>query len=250
MKNAIVIGGEKGGTGKTTTSINLAIMEAIAGKEVVLIDADKQRSSAKFFDRRNGQNILPQISCVNILGKNLHSEIDRLASKFDSVIIDVGGRDSVELRSSLIAKSVSHWYSPIQPTDLDMDTLETLNELTSISLTYNPNLITKIILNGCSTHVKIKTKDEAKEIIDQSFEYLGVCNTSLGHRVAYQYSISNCKSVVEFEADEFSKLAPYRAKSYPHKASNEIIALYNEIMDNTFQPLIPEVNNQENIEVA
>ena len=247
MSNTIVIGGEKGGTGKTTTSINMVIMRALMGYDVLLIDADKQRSSAKFFERRNGEKILPTVSCVNILGKHLNSEIERLSSRFDTILVDVGGRDSVELRSALISSPVKYWFSPIQPSDLDMDTLETLDELASISSNYNQNLEAKIILNSCPTHAQIKTKDDAREIIEESFSNLKVCDSTIGHRVAFQYSISHCKSVVEFESAEYQKLPPYRAKSYVHKGSNEMISLYNEIFDEPFKSLIP---NETSIDTA
>lgn len=243
----IVVGGEKGGTGKSTTAIQFAIMLTLMNKDVIVVDADKQRSIAKFFDRRNGENIHPLLSCVSILGKHLNSEIERLANRFEYIIVDVGGRDSVELRSALVAKGVNLWLSPLQPTDLDMDTLETLNELAAISSTYNPDLTTKIILNSCPTHSKIKTVDEAKDIIKESFEFLDVCNTTLGHRVAYQYSVSNQLSVVEFEHQEYKKLPSYRAKSFLHKASNEITDLYNEVID---EPFVPLIQSKENVGVA
>ena len=57
MNNVIVVGGEKGGTGKTTISVNMAMMSALMSKDVLFIDADKQRSGAKFFDR---SKILPR----------------------------------------------------------------------------------------------------------------------------------------------------------------------------------------------
>ena len=40
----ILIGGEKGGTGKTTLATNLATMHALNGKDVLLVDTDKQFS--------------------------------------------------------------------------------------------------------------------------------------------------------------------------------------------------------------
>lgn len=36
----IICGGIKGGGGKTTTALNLAIMRGLAGNEVLLVDAD------------------------------------------------------------------------------------------------------------------------------------------------------------------------------------------------------------------
>lgn len=234
MSKVIVMGGEKGGTGKTTIAVNIAIMRALTQHDVLFIDADKQRSGAKFFDRRNGNGVKPEITCVNILGKHLNSELDRMASRYENIIVDVGGRDSVELRSALVAKSVSNWYSPIQPSEFDMDTLETIEELSELSQTFNPNLKTNIILNACSTHAQTKTTEEAKTVIKESFPNLYICKTTIGHRVSFKYSISNSWSVVEFEADEYRKLPPYRAQKYLHKASNDMISLYKEIYNEDF----------------
>ena len=39
----ILIGGEKGGTGKTTIATNLAALRAMAGRDVLLVDTDPPR---------------------------------------------------------------------------------------------------------------------------------------------------------------------------------------------------------------
>ena len=44
----IAVLSQKGGSGKTTLSINLAIAAAKAGKQVVLIDIDPQQSAARW----------------------------------------------------------------------------------------------------------------------------------------------------------------------------------------------------------
>lgn len=240
MANCILFGGEKGGVGKSTIAANIAIMSALMGNDTLFIDTDKQRSTAKFFERRTEKALAPKIPCVHIMGKYLHSEIESLASKYEVIIIDAGGRDSVELRSAMVSPVVSKLYSPLQPSEFDMDTLETIDELTELSRTYNPNLRTFILLNMCHTHTKITTTDEAKEIIREAFsENLQLCPITLGHRVSYQYSISHSKSVVEYEAEEIKRLPPYQAKKYLHKASNEMSALYSHIFNQSFKSLIP-----------
>lgn len=42
----ILIGGEKGGTGKTTLATNLATLQGLKGRKVVLIDTDIQASAS------------------------------------------------------------------------------------------------------------------------------------------------------------------------------------------------------------
>ena len=48
----VTIGSNKGGTGKTTTAINIAVALALTGKDICLVDADFQRSSSKWHQDR------------------------------------------------------------------------------------------------------------------------------------------------------------------------------------------------------
>ena len=47
---------QKGGSGKTTLSINLAIAGTLKGKSVVVIDLDPQQSAARWARLRSGDN--------------------------------------------------------------------------------------------------------------------------------------------------------------------------------------------------
>ena len=49
----ILIGCNKGGAGKTTTATNLAVGLAIKGKDVCIVDADPQRSAARWYQDRD-----------------------------------------------------------------------------------------------------------------------------------------------------------------------------------------------------
>jgi len=240
----ILFGGEKGGTGKSTIAMNIAIMSSLMEHDVLFIDTDKQRSTAKWFARRNEKENLPIIPCVHIMGKFLHSEIESLASRYEVIIIDAGGRDSVELRSAMVCPVVTKLYSPLRPSEFDLDTVETLDELTELSLTYNQNLQTSILFNMCPSHAKTTTVEEAKDVIEETFsDNLCISPITIAHRVAYQHSVSHSKSVVEYEADEIKRLPPYQARKYLYKASKELMALYREIFNEQFTPLIRENTN-------
>ena len=97
-----LIGGTKGGTGKSTITSNLAVMLAAQGKDVLVVDADDQNSLSDFTELRKltfpeG----PQFTCIPLLGAAVRTEVQRLAPKFDHVLIDAGGSDSNSQRAAL-----------------------------------------------------------------------------------------------------------------------------------------------------
>ena len=75
----IVLGGEKGGTGKTILAVNLAAMRATAGHTVVLIDGDKQGSAAMWSLIREENGIKPSVPAVRKFGSELRFEALELA---------------------------------------------------------------------------------------------------------------------------------------------------------------------------
>ena len=91
----ILIGGEKGGTGKTTIAINLATLHALNGKDILLVDTDKQGSANSWAESRDEEQQLPRITCIQKFGKNLARDIKDLEPRYEDIIIDAGGRDSM-----------------------------------------------------------------------------------------------------------------------------------------------------------
>ena len=95
----ISIVNEKGGSGKTTLAVNLSARLAEDGDNVLLIDADPQKSTEVFSDMRSQSGLKPLFSNVSRTGVSLGDEIERMNKSFDSIIIDTGGRDSKEMTS-------------------------------------------------------------------------------------------------------------------------------------------------------
>ena len=87
----VLLGGEKGGTGKSTMATNLAAIHAINGNDVILVDADKQASSAAWAALRDENGLTPRVPCVQKLGKTLHVEVKELERRYQTVIVDCGG---------------------------------------------------------------------------------------------------------------------------------------------------------------
>jgi chromosome partitioning protein len=83
----IAIMTSKGGTGKTTTAINLGHCLALSGKKVLLIDCDSQGNVGMAFDEK------PQKGLAELL---LMGEVDIVKVRTNLYFIDSGGKRLVE----------------------------------------------------------------------------------------------------------------------------------------------------------
>ena len=135
----ILFGAEKGGTGKTTLAVNFAVMLGLYGRDVLLVDTDKQGSASFWSNIRDESGVLPRIPCIQSFGKSLAKNILDFSQRYEDIVIDAGGRDSMELRYSLgVAGSI---VIPIQPTQFDLMTLGQMSKLVEQAQVLNPDLV-------------------------------------------------------------------------------------------------------------
>ena len=104
----IVVGGIKGGSGKTTVAANLAVIRSSKSKDVLLNDADDQGTATDFTVLRNEQLIKgADYTSIKLSGSAVRTEVLRLSDKFKDIIIDTGGRDTISQRAALsVARSI------------------------------------------------------------------------------------------------------------------------------------------------
>ena len=87
----LTVGNTKGGVGKTTIAVNLAIARALAGRDVWLIDGDRQGTAQTAISIRAESGRVPGIACATYSdGATLRSQVQQQATKFDEIIIDAG----------------------------------------------------------------------------------------------------------------------------------------------------------------
>ncbi len=145
----ILIGGEKGGTGKTTLATNLAVLRTRDKEDVLLLDTDKQGSASMWTQMRGENNTEPPVNCVQLFGKGLGNQVRDLAKRYEDIIIDAGGRDSVELRAAMVV--ADKVYIPFQPSQYDVWTLDHMQELVETARGFNPDLEAYGVISRAST---------------------------------------------------------------------------------------------------
>ena len=105
----IAVANQKGGTGKTTTCVNLGIGLARAGKKVLLVDADAQGSMAVSLGVREPDNLDHTI--VNIMEKEINDE--DIADN-EGIMHHEEGVDFIPANIELAGKE-GQWKNEIQP---------------------------------------------------------------------------------------------------------------------------------------
>jgi chromosome partitioning protein len=89
MGLVIALANQKGGVGKTTTTMNLAGAFSAEGYRVYVADADGQQSCVSWAATADPEAPLPfRVGSVRRLEKNIGNEIGRLADDYDIVLVD------------------------------------------------------------------------------------------------------------------------------------------------------------------
>jgi chromosome partitioning protein len=179
----ILVGGEKGGTGKTTLAVNLAALRALHGRDVLLIDTDIQASASYWAQSRDEAKVQPRVACIQKFGKGLQTEVQDLARRYQDILIDAGGRDSVELRVGLVV--VERAFIPIQASQFDIWTLGRMDDLVRTAQGFNPSLQAWVVISRASTNPSVTETTEAQGLLSD-FEHLRLANAIIRDRIIYR----------------------------------------------------------------
>jgi chromosome partitioning protein len=192
----ILVGGEKGGSGKTTIATNLAAMLAGKGRDVLLVDTDTQGSASFWAAARTDHPEARRVTTMQKHGRAVAKEVQQLAPKFQDIVIDSGGRDSAELRSAMLAADII--LVPSRPSMYDIHSLSLMNSLVDQSHQYNPELQAFVLVNGAPTNAASADVTEMREVV-ADFAHLRTLDTVLRDRVVYRRSAAQGLSVPEYQ---------------------------------------------------
>lgn len=193
----ITIGNTKGGVGKTTLAVNLAIARAMSGRDVWLIDGDRQGTAQTAISIRAEAGHQPGISCATYPdGPTLRAQVQQQAGKFDDIIIDAGGRDSTALRAALVLSDVL--LIPFQPRSYDVWALNDIAALVDEARSVRDGLRAVAVLNCAdSGEASTDNADAAAAVADvPQFEYLA---TPIRRRKAFANAAGAGLSVLELK---------------------------------------------------
>lgn len=196
----ITVGNTKGGVGKTTMALNIAIARALAGRDVWLIDGDRQGTAQTAISIRADSNIQPGIACVKYdEGSLLRSQVKQQAGKFQDIIIDAGGRDSTALRAALILSDVL--LVPFQPRSYDVWALDDMATLIDEVNSMRDGLKSYAVLNCADPGSHSQDNEEAAEAVGElpQFEYLP---TPIRRRKSFANAAGQGMSVLEFKPQD------------------------------------------------
>lgn len=207
-----VVGGTKGGSGKSTVAINLAVILAAMGRDTLLIDADDQETSTDFTalrnERRDGG---AGYTCVALTGRAVLTEARRLAPKYQEVIIDTGGRDTVSQRAALAI--CDNYLIPFAPRSFDVWTIDKVAELIEEAKSINLDFQAFAFINRADS--RGAENAEAAEIL-QSKPAMTFIPTILGNRKAFAHAAAAGLAVTEL-------------RPIDHKAVEEMSALFSRL---------------------
>jgi chromosome partitioning protein len=193
----ITVGNTKGGVGKTAIAINLAIARALAGRDVWLIDGDRQGTAQAAIDIRAEAEIAPGIACARYPdGPTLRAQVRQQKDKFDEIIIDAGGRDSTALRAALLLSDVL--LVPFQPRSFDVWALGDIAELVDDARSVRDDLKVYALLNCADPGEQSSENSEAVASV-ADFPQLEYLPTPLRRRKAFANAPSMGQCVLEMK---------------------------------------------------
>jgi chromosome partitioning protein len=217
----LTVGSTKGGVGKSTLAVQLAITWAKAGRDVLLVDGDRQGSVQKFVAFRTEANRQPPVVCVQYAdGRVLRDQVRLQAPRYQDVVIDAGGHDSTTLRAALLLSDAV--LVPFLPRTVDVLALGDMAALIEEARGVRDGLLAMAVLNIADPGVSSDNTDAVAALAD--FPELIGLQSLVTRRKAFPNAAGFGLSVEE--------LTPSDPKAYA-----ELTALVREVSAMVERPL-------------
>ena len=200
MKTLAIIS-RKGGTGKSTLAVHLAVAAAEAGRVTALIDLDPQGSSIRWSDARGEESPVVISAHSTRLKQVMHSAEQ---NGVDFAILDTS--PYAESAALDAAKAANLALVPCRPAIFDLQAVELTVQIANMA-----QVETRVVFNAVPAR---------GDRVNQAREAIGIYNVAcapcvIGNRIAFSHAVVDGRTVQEFDPAS--------------KASNEVRALYKYV---------------------
>lgn len=183
----ITVAQQKGGSGKTTLTVNLAIALRRAGRSVAVLDTDPQGSLGRWFmERMDAQGEDEGLEFTTSSAWGASYEAEKLKKRFDVVLIDTPPKIESDLRPALRVADLV--VVPVASSQVDLWATEGVLDLAARER--RPVLV---VLN----RTRPNTRLGAEVAAGAAALGVAVAQAQIAHRVAYAETLGRGSAVAE-----------------------------------------------------
>lgn len=211
----LTIGHEKGGVGKSRTSIALASMAASDGVDVLLLDTDAQGSSSRWSRLRNAEGVEPAVPVLALADKPLR-ELLNLAARYELIIVDIGAQNYRTMKECVLVSDLV--LVPCGPDQDELDTTANLfEELRTLDAKHRDGKVPAYaLLTRLSTNARATDLEGAREWLTSA--EVPVFDSAIRQRSAWRTIAETGRGLHELTG-----------RSRDAKAVDEVRAVYDEV---------------------
>jgi chromosome partitioning protein len=214
LAKIISVVNQKGGSGKTTLSMQLAGALARRGNKVLVVDADPQGTATRWAASADEKPFPASVVGLSAASTKVHREVKKFVDDYQYIIIDCPpAADSPVPQSALLIANLA--LVPIIPSPLDMWAAVGIRQVIENLSDINEELTARLVINQCQPNTSL-----AREALEVLPEFgIDLCCTYIHHRQVYRHSAVFGQTVHDFGGKAAPAIAEVEA------LTGEVLAL-------------------------